>query len=78
MTKNGMWVDVATAATILKISPKTIYRLIIDGKLHARKPTPHSTQVLRESLCKRCSPHLMNQENFEEYPQDCKDCKPVN
>lgn len=71
MTDPRMWVDVNAAANILKVSSKTIHRLIREGKLYSRQPRPHSTRILRRSICELCSPGLKNP------PLDCLDCSPA-
>lgn len=51
---NKMWVDVNTAADILKVSRYVISRKIAKGELKYRKPGPNSTQISRSSLCQDC------------------------
>lgn len=71
MPEDRLWVDVSIAAKTLMLSTSTIHRRIKAGKLESRRPSPHSTQVLRISICQLCSPGL------EKYPLDCHACKPI-
>lgn len=70
MTDSRMWVDVGTAAKILRICQNTVRRKISNGELLHRKVG--IVQVSRTSICQACL-----KENFPkatDYPLNCDTC----
>lgn len=71
MTDTERWISVGTVARDLNVSKSTVYRLIKDKTLIIRRPSAHTTQINKLSVCQACSP------GREKYPLDCTSCKPA-
>lgn len=69
---NKMWVDVNTAADILKVSISTVKRKIRSGQLSYRRLGERLIQINRSSICFDCLKEIHPE--VKTPPCDCKKC----
>ncbi len=43
-------IHIRTAARLLDVSKRTVYRLVESGRLKALRPTPHTTRIIKSSV----------------------------
>ncbi len=70
MTDSRMWVDVSTAAKILKISLSTVRRKLKSKELSYRRVG--IVQVSRASICQACLKESFS--DATDYPLNCDTC----